>query len=76
MPRIEVNRSGEMEAFVQVVERGNFSAGARAQGMTPSAVSKLIGRLEARLGTQLVHRSTRRLQLTAEGQLFYERGVP
>ncbi|MDM0071294.1 LysR family transcriptional regulator [Variovorax sp. J31P207] len=75
MPRTEVNRSGEMEAFVQVVDRGSFSAGARALGMTPSAVSKLIGRLEARLGTQLVHRSTRKLQLTAEGQLFYERSV-
>ena len=43
--------------------------------MTPSAVSKLVGRLEARLGTQLVHRSTRKLQLTPEGQQFYERSV-
>ncbi|MDM0023723.1 LysR family transcriptional regulator [Variovorax saccharolyticus] len=75
MPRIDINRSGEMEAFVQVVDRGSFSAGARALGMTPSAVSKLIGRLEARLATQLVLRSTRRLQLTAEGRLFYERSV-
>ncbi len=63
MPRIDVNRSGEMEAFVQVVERGGFSAGARALGMTPSAVSKLVARLEARLAVQLVHRSTRKLQL-------------
>src|SRR3954447_8312041 len=75
MPRIEVNRSGEMEAFVQIVERGSFSAGARVLGMTPSAVSKLIGRLEARLATQLVHRSTRKLQLTPEGRNFYERSV-
>ena len=75
MPRIDVNRSGEMEAFVQVVDRGSFSAGARVLGMTPSAVSKLIARLEARLATQLVHRSTRRLQLTPEGQNFYERSV-
>ncbi|MBO9647221.1 MAG: LysR family transcriptional regulator [Variovorax sp.] len=75
MPRIEVNRSGEMEAFVQVVDRGSFSAGARVLGMTPSAVSKLILRLEARLGTQLVHRSTRKLQLTPEGRNFYERSV-
>jgi DNA-binding transcriptional LysR family regulator len=73
MPRIDVNRSGEMEAFVQVVERGGFSAAARALLMTPSAVSKLIARLEARLGIQLVHRSTRKLQLTPEGQQFYER---
>jgi DNA-binding transcriptional LysR family regulator len=75
MPRIEVNRSGEMEAFVQVVDRGSFSAGARVLGMTPSAISKLVARLEARLATQLVHRSTRKLQLTPEGQNFYERSV-
>ncbi len=43
--------------------------------MTPSAVSKLVARLEARLATQLVHRSTRKLQLTPEGQNFYERSV-
>jgi DNA-binding transcriptional LysR family regulator len=75
MPRIDVNRSGEMEAFVQVVERGGFSAAARALVMTPSAVSKLVARLEARLGIQLVHRSTRKLQLTPEGQQFYERSL-
>ena len=75
MPRLDVNRSGEMEVFVQVVERGGFSAAARTLGMTPSAVSKLVVRLEARLGVQLVHRSTRKLQLSAEGQQFYERGV-
>ena len=60
MPRIEVNRSGEMEAFVQVVESGGFSSAARLLGMTPSAVSKLVARLELRLGIQLVHRSTRK----------------
>jgi DNA-binding transcriptional LysR family regulator len=75
MPRLDVNRSGEMEVFVQAVDRGGFSAAARALGMTPSAVSKLVGRLEARLATQLVHRSTRKLQLTPEGQLFYDRSV-
>lgn len=75
MPRIDVNRSGEMEVFVQVVERGGFSAAARTLQMTPSAVSKLVARLEARLGTHLVHRSTRKLQLSAEGQQFYERCV-
>ncbi len=75
MPRLDVNRSGDMEAFVQVVERGGFSAAARTLGMTPSAISKLVGRLEARLGTQLLHRSTRKLQLTAEGQQFHERSL-
>src|SRR5579864_4618585 len=75
MPRTDVNRSGEMEAFIQVVDRGSFSAAASVLGMTPSAVSKLVARLEARLATRLVHRSTRKLQLTPEGRQFYERGV-
>ncbi|MDQ0071501.1 DNA-binding transcriptional LysR family regulator [Variovorax boronicumulans] len=75
MPRIDVNRSGEMEAFVQVVESGGFSAAARLLDMTPSAISKLVARLELRLGIQLVHRSTRKLQLTPEGLHFYERST-
>ncbi|AHF79312.1 Transcriptional regulator, LysR family (plasmid) [Sodalis praecaptivus] len=75
MARLEVNRSGELEVFVRAIELGGFSAAARACGMTPSAVSKLVGRLEQRLGTRLVNRSTRQLQLTAEGCVFYERGV-
>ena len=53
-------------AWSPVVEE--LIGGARALGLTPSAVSKLIGRLEERLATQLVHRSTRKLQLTAEGR--------
>lgn len=75
MARLEVNRSGELEVFVRVIEWGSFSAAARACGMTPSAVSKLVARLEQRLGTRLVNRSTRQLQLTPEGCAFYERGV-
>lgn len=69
----DVNRSGEMEVFTRVVEQGGFSAAARALAMTPSAVSKLVARLEARLGLRLFNRSTRQLQLTAEGRVFYER---
>ncbi len=46
MPRTSVNRSGEMEMFVRVVERGAFSAAARSLRMTPSALSKLVARLE------------------------------
>ncbi|WP_306260010.1 LysR family transcriptional regulator [Pararhizobium sp. IMCC21322] len=75
MARLEVNRSGEMEVFVRVVELGGFTAAARASHMTPSAVSKLIARLEARLGARLVNRSTRKLQLTPEGCVFYERST-
>lgn len=75
MSRQDINRSGEMEVFVSVVERGGFSAAAQMRRMTPSAVSKLVARLEIRLGTRLVNRSTRKLQLTPEGCAFYERSV-
>ncbi|MGN7738081.1 LysR family transcriptional regulator [Ensifer sp. 22564] len=67
------NRAGEMMVFVQVVEAGSFSDAARQLMMTPSTVSKLIQRLEARLGIRLVERSTRRLLLTDEGAFYYER---
>jgi DNA-binding transcriptional LysR family regulator len=69
---MDVNRSGEMEVFVRVVEDGSFSAAARRLGLTPSAVAKLIGRLEERLGVRLLARSTRSLMPTPEGSLFYE----
>ena len=75
MARMDVNRSGEMEVFVRVVELGGFSAAARAFRMTPSAVSNLVARLEKRLGARLVNRSTRKLQLTAEGTAFFEHGL-
>lgn len=75
MARSEVNRSTEMEVFVRVVETGGLSSAARALRITPSAVSKLIGRLEARLGARLLNRSTRKLQLTPEGAAFYARSA-
>ncbi|RXK63012.1 LysR family transcriptional regulator [Stenotrophomonas sp. MA5] len=75
MPRPDINRSGELEVFVRVIETGGFSAAARSLDMTPSAVSKLVARLEQRLGTRLLQRSTRQLQLTPEGCAFYERGL-
>lgn len=75
MTRIDVNRSGEMEVFTRVVELGGFSAAARELRMTPSAVSKLLSRLEARLGTRLVNRTTRKLELTPEGAAFNEKAL-
>lgn len=66
------NRAGEMQVFLRVVEVGSFSDAARHLHMTPSTVSKLISRIEARLGVRLLERSTRRLSLTEEGRLYYE----
>ena len=67
------DRAGEMAVFVQVVEHGSLTAAARALRLSPSAVSKLIARLEDRLGARLLQRTTRRIAATAEGRLFYER---
>ncbi|WP_312164328.1 LysR family transcriptional regulator [Phenylobacterium sp.] len=75
MSRADVNRSTEMEVFVRVVETGGLSAAARALKLTPSAVSKLMSRLETRLGARLLNRSTRKLQLTPEGEAFFARSV-
>ena len=71
-----MDRAAQMTAFVRAVETGGFSSAARDLGLTPSALSKLVTRLEDRLGARLLHRTTRRLQLTVEGEAFYARARP
>lgn len=63
----------DMAMFVRTVERGSFAAAAAELGVTPSAVSKGLGRLEQRLGVRLLNRTTRRLALTAEGETYLAR---
>src|SRR3984957_14346262 len=63
-------------AFVRTVDAGSFSAASRLIGSTQSAVSKSVAALERRLGVKLIQRSTRTLNLTAEGQAYYERVAP
>jgi len=60
----------QLLAFLGAAEHGNFSAAARACGMTPSAISKLISRLEDRLQVRLFQRGTRSLTLTEEGAAY------
>jgi DNA-binding transcriptional LysR family regulator len=67
------NPAYEMTVFERAAERGSFAAAALDVGLTPSAVSKLISRLEHRLGVRLIHRTTRRLALTVEGATFLKR---
>ncbi|QBZ88858.1 LysR family transcriptional regulator [Pseudomonas viciae] len=71
MPR-RFDYLADVEAFVTVVEKGTLSAGAVALGTTPSVLSRAISRLEARLGVQLLRRTTRRLNLTDAGALYLE----
>ncbi len=62
-----------MRVFVVVAEAGTLSGAARQLSLTPSAVSKGLGRLEHRLGVRLVDRSSRGSRLTEEGLVFFER---
>jgi DNA-binding transcriptional LysR family regulator len=64
---------GEMEAFVRSVELGSFSGAARELQLTPSALSKLVTRLERSLKVRLLNRTTRRIAPTPEGELFVAR---
>ncbi|MBI3705914.1 MAG: LysR family transcriptional regulator [Rhizobiales bacterium] len=68
-----MDNTADLRVFVRVMDRGSFSAAAKDLGLTPSAVSKLISRLEDRLGARLLERSTRRLALTPEGETFLSR---
>lgn len=60
----------EMAFFSLLVRAGSFSAAAREQGVTTPAVSKRLAQMEARLGVQLLHRTTRRIGLTPEGDIY------
>jgi DNA-binding transcriptional LysR family regulator len=63
----------QMRAFVAVVDSGSFVRAADVLGLSKTAVSRLVGELESRLGTRLLQRTTRKLSLTPEGEVFHER---
>lgn len=67
------NRAGEMEVFAAAAELKSFSAAGRRLKLSPSAVSKLVTRIEDRLGTRLLVRTTRALLLTPEGEIYLAR---
>ncbi|MDF0750744.1 LysR family transcriptional regulator [Marinobacter sp. 71-i] len=68
-----MDRLLEMQTFCAVVEAGSFVAASESMGVSKAAVSRYINELESRLGVRLLHRTTRRLSLTAEGEVFYVR---
>ncbi|EML2064667.1 LysR family transcriptional regulator [Enterobacter asburiae] len=63
---------GDVEVFIAVVEHGSFTAAAVALSTTPSVLSRAVTRLEARLGRQLLQRTTRRVGLTEAGRVYLE----
>lgn len=64
---------GDLEVFARVVVTGSMSMAGRALGFSPAVISKRIKRLEDRLGTRLLQRTTRQISLTEAGQGFYDR---
>ncbi|WP_259156953.1 LysR family transcriptional regulator [Xanthomonas sp. 3793] len=62
-----------LRAFLRVAELGSFTRAAETLGLPKASVSTAVQRLEASLGTQLLHRTTRRVQLTGDGAAFYQR---
>lgn len=66
----------DLALFVSIVEAGSLAAAARAAGLPKSSVSRRLAALEARLGSGLLRRNTRRLALTEPGQALYERCQP
>lgn len=70
-----MNNLGDLEIFARVVSAGSMSAAGRELGLSPAVVSKRLRRLEDRLGTRLMQRTTRQISLTEAGQGFYERVV-
>ena len=64
------DRIRELSFFLRVSEEASFSAAARSLDLDPSTISKVIQRLENRLGVRLFHRSSRVLRLTQEGEQF------
>ena len=67
----------DIECFVRTADLGSFAAVGDEVGLTPSGVSRIVSRLEHRLGVKLIHRTTRRLALTPEGETFlaHARGI-
>lgn len=70
-----MDRFDAMQAFVRVVETGSFTKAAATLGMSKTTATQLIQQLEARLRVRLLHRTTRKVNPTADGAAYYERAI-
>lgn len=70
-----MDRFDAMRAFARVVEAGSFTKAAQTLHMSKTTVTQLIQQLEARLRVKLLHRTTRKLGVTPDGAVYYERVI-
>lgn len=70
-----MDRINAMQAFARVVETGSFTKAADTLGMSKTSVTQLVQQLEARLRVRLLNRTTRKVNVTADGAAYYERVV-
>jgi len=70
-----VNQIETMQIFIRVAELASFTAAAEALGLPKASASIAVQQLENQLGTRLLHRTTRKVQLTQDGQVFFERSL-
>jgi DNA-binding transcriptional LysR family regulator len=68
-----MNQLDAMRIFVRVADLASFTQAAQTMGLPKASVSTAVAQLEAMLGTRLLHRTTRKVQMTQDGQVFYER---
>lgn len=70
-----MNRLSDLEFFVQLVKQGSLAALARDLGVTPPAITARLAQLERRLGVRLLNRTTRRISVTHEGEIYLASGA-
>src|SRR5215469_7157685 len=68
-----MNTLESMQVFVRVAEQASFTRAAESLGLLKATVSVAVQQLETSLGTRLLHRTTRKVQMTLDGQAYYER---
>jgi DNA-binding transcriptional LysR family regulator len=73
--RVEMDRFDAMQAFARVVETDSFTKAAETLHMSKTTVTQLVQQLEARLRVRLLNRTTRKLNVTADGAAYYERAL-
>jgi len=70
-----MNRVSDLEFFIQLVKQGSLAALARELGVTPPAVTSRLAQIEKRLGVRLLNRTTRRISVTHEGEVYLATGA-